>query len=426
MQLLVGVAALLAVVVGSQAQCLTNNDTQMNVTNAQAIYISGSHDFGIRLFQKLYSTALAEDRNLFYSPHSLWSALSLAYFGAEGDTLLAMEEAMGLTNLTKVDVMRAFRFIHFWQDLRKMEDGGSSQNTLRIANRLYFDKTEDVKECMKELFSNEIELLDFRKHSEDARMSINQWVEAQTADRIKDLIPAGAVDGTTRMVLANAAYFKGTWHSQFKPEKTKLGVFYSSKEQFTFVNYMTQKGAFSFGVSEDLQAHVLELPYLGEQISMFLLLPPFQDGALNTTVSKLTPQVFRNTIEMMWQVDVNVTIPKFRIEENYDMSEELADLGFKSLFDSSSANLTGFSKSGNLVLGSALHKSFLQINEEGAEAAAATALITMRTSRPAGPRKFICNHPFMYVIYDKTMHTMLFMGTFEHPKAASLSLDKKV
>ena len=90
------------------------------------------------------------------------------------------------------------------------------------------------------------------------------------------------------------------------------------------------------------------------------------------------------------------------------------------------ANLTGFSKSGNLVLGSALHKSFLEINEEGAEAAAATALITMRTSRPAHPRKFICNHPFMYVIYDKTMHTMLFMGTFEHPKAASLSLDKKV
>ncbi|XP_037088946.1 serpin B4-like [Pollicipes pollicipes] len=425
MQLLVGAAVLLAVVTGSLGQCLTSNDTAINATNAANIYISGSHNFSIRLFQKLYSGDATKERNLFYSPHSLWCALSLAYFGAEGDTQTQMEEVMGLTQLTKVDVLRAFRFIHFWEDVRKMDDT-VGKNTLRVANRLYFDKNEDVKECMKELFHNELEMLDFIGASEESRQTINSWVETQTADRIKDLIPPGAVDATTRMVLANAAYFKGTWDSQFKPDRTKPELFYSSKEEVTFVNMMKQKGQFNFGVSEELQAHILELPYQGDEISMFILLPPFMEGALDTTVSRLTPELLRQTIEFMWRVDIHVQLPKFRIEESYQMSEDLIDLGFENLFNASAANLNGFSHSGNLVLTRALHKSFLEINEEGAEAAAATALITMRTSRPSQPERFICNHPFMYVIYDKMMHTMLFMGTFEHPKAAALSLDKNV
>ena len=426
---LLSVALLLSLVSGCLSQCLTPQDSVANVTAARLDYVRGSHDFSLRLFRALYWGAETEERNLFFSPHSLWSALTLAYFGAEGETQSGMEEAMGVANLTKAEVMAAFRNITDkdipeagWQSAEPVE----SNNTLRVANRLYFDKTENVRECMKELFKGELKQLDFLTASEEARRTINSWVEVMTADRIKDLIPEGAVDARTRIVLANAAYFKGTWHSKFKPENTSLELFYSSDKDFTFVNMMAQKGQFNFVVSEELQAHVLELPYLGKNITMYVLLPPFKDGALDKTVDALTPEAFQNAIGRMYPVEIRVKVPKFRVEETYEMSEKLSELGFENLFNASVSNLRGFSDSGDLALSAAIHKSFLEINEEGATAAAATALIINRSGRPKRPRQFLCNHPFMYVIYDKGTQSMLFMGTFEHPKAASLSLDKNV
>lgn len=427
---LLSVALLLAAIPGCYMQCLTADDSGADATLARAAYVRGSHEFSIDLFRALYWGGETAERNLFFSPHSLWSALSLAYFGAEGETRTAMEEAMGLANLTKAEVMAAFRAVTDkdkpaagWQP----GDPSKSLNTLRVANRLYFDRTEPVRECMKELFDGELEQLDFVNASGAARQSINSWVEKLTADRIKDLIPEGAVDRSTRIVLANAAYFKGTWYSQFKPQDTSLDIFYPAPDaNFTFVNMMAQKGQFNYMVSEKLQAHILELPYLGKDVTMFLLLPPFKPGALDKTVELLTPELLQDAFARMYPVEVRIKVPKFRIEESYEMSERLSDLGFESLFNGSYTDLSGFSGSGNLGLSAAIHKSFLEINEEGAEAAAATALIINRSGRPKRPPQFICNHPFMYIIYDKVTQSMLFMGTFEHPSAASLSLGQKV
>ena len=414
MRLLLGVVVALAVVNGVWTQCMTNDDTAHNVTNNQAIYISGSHDFAVRLFKRLHVETEGDGRNLFFSPHSIWSALTLAFFGAEGDTHIEMAQAMGLAALNKVDVMRAFRFILFWQNFEHSEESASSSNELRVANRLYFDQGEKVKRCMKELFHNEIEMVDFKGASEEARQTINAWVETQTNERIKDLVPPGAVDGKSRMVLVNAAYFKGTWVSQFWPNQTKLVPFHSSKDEVSSVSMMQQEKPFNCAKSEALQARVLELPYLGKQISMFVLLP-FADSTLNVTVSRMTASILRNEFENMSAGTIDVQIPKFRIEEDYEVSSVLSDIGFGRLFNGSAADLSGFSKTGNIALGSALHKAFLEVNEEGTEAAAATALLDNRSSHTAEPEKFVCDRPFMYIIYDKAMHTMLFMGTFEHP-----------
>ncbi|XP_043206651.1 serpin B4-like [Amphibalanus amphitrite] len=429
MRLLLSTFVVLSVVATARSQCLSEDDSISNITIARDAYVRGAHDFSLRLFQSLYFGAETEQRNLFFSPHSLWSALTLAYIGAEGVTKEAMAEAMGVTNITKAEVVAAFRDItdkdrpaEGWQP----GDPEERPNTLRVANRLYFDRTENIRECLKELLPGELELLDFLHASEEARLSINSWVETLTADRIQDLIPSGAVDARTRIVLANAAYFKGTWLSKFKPQDTGLELFYSSDKDFTFVNMMSQKGKFNFMVSEELQAHILELPYLGKNVTMYVLLPPFVDGALDHTVQKLTPENFQSAIRRMYPVEIRLKVPKFRVEENYEMSEKLSELGFENLFNASYSDLSGFSNSGGLALDAALHKSFLEINEEGAEAAAATALIINRSGRPKRPRQFICNHPFMYVIYDKETQSMLFMGTFEHPNAASLFLGKKV
>ena len=420
MQLLLGAVVVLAVTNGGLAQCMTKDDTAINVTNSQAIYISGSHDFAVRLFKKLHEES--ESRNLFFSPHSIWSALVLAFFGAEGDTHAEMAQAMGMSTLNKVEVMRAFRFILFWQNFEGLVDSAGSSNELRVANRLYFDRGEKVKLCMKELFHNEIEMLDFRGASEEARQTINGWVEEQTADRIKDLVPPGSIDTNSRMILVNAAYFKGTWVSQFWPNQTKSAPFYSSKEDVSTVSMMQQEGTFNCGKSEALQARVLELPYLGNQISMFVLLP-FVDSALEETVSRVTPEILRGAFEYILAGTVDVHIPKFRIEEDYEVSNTLRDIGFERVFNGSTADLSGFSKSGNMALGSALHKAFLEVSEEGTEAAAATALLDNRSGHATQPEKFICDRPFMYVIYNKAMHTMLFMGTFEYPESAEEKLE---
>ncbi|XP_037089532.1 serpin B4-like [Pollicipes pollicipes] len=161
---------------------------------------------------------------------------------------------------------------------------------------------------------------------------------------------------------------------------------------------MKQKAHFNYGVSENLQPQILELPYQGEETSMLILLPPFIEGALDTTLPWLTAETLRSSVAMLWPIEIDVQIPEFRIEESYKMKEKLSDLGFDNLF-----NLNGFSDSGNLALKKALHNA-----------------------RPAEPPTFICNHPFMYVIYDHSKEIILFMGTFEHPKAVSASLDKNV
>ncbi|KAF0289019.1 Serine protease inhibitor 88Ea [Amphibalanus amphitrite] len=413
MQILLCGLVLLAAVAGGQAQCMTRDDTAINVTNNQVVYISSSHDFAVRLFQKLHPEC--QGRNLFFSPYSIWSALTLAFFGAEGDTHSEMAQAMGLTGLNKVDVMRAFRFILFWQNVElsdKIDDAG--KNELRVANRLFFDRRQKVKLCMKELFHNEIEMVDFRKASEEARQTINAWVEEQTANCIKELVPPGYVDSNSRMVLVNAAYFKGTWVSQFRPNETQLAPFHSSKEDVSMVSMMQQEGTFNCGPSEPLQAQVLELPYLGHQISMYILLP-FADSSLDVTISRLTPKILRGAFEFISPGEVNIHIPKFRVEEDYELSSVLSDLGFERLFNGSTADLSGFSKSGNMALGNALHKAFVEISEEGTEAAAATALLDNRSGHPSRTEQFICDRPFMYVIYYKPTHTMLFMGTYEHP-----------
>lgn len=424
----------------SAASCF--DDSTSAITNASLAaekYVQSSHMFAIDLLQLVFKKSDAKNRNVFFSPHSLWSSLALTYLGAAGNTRSQMARAMRLGNLSSsADMLRAYKFVHYWYQMRNAKVDNVSihdsplqaaeapleKNRFNIANRLYFDQSEQIKPCLKDILSGIIKIEDFAFHSEQARDNINRWVEERTVNKIRDLIPLGFVDSSTRMVLANAAYFKGTWLSQFDAKNTKRELFFSARDDFTFVMMMQQKSLFNYGVAEELGAHILELPYRGEEISMYILLPPFMDNALDETVKRLTPQRLKQAISYMWKVDVSVKIPKFRIEESYEVSDMLIELGFSELFDGASVNLTGFSASGNLFLTGALHKSFLQLDEEGAEAAAATALITSRTSRPLHPPEIVCNHPFLYIIRDNVLDNILFVGTFERPNSAKLFLDK--
>jgi len=253
---------------------------------------------------------------------------------------------------------------------------------------------------------------------------MNQWVEDNTNGIIKDLVPEGYVDYSTRASLVNAAYFKGQWASQFKASETKFGNFYIKRDQIRMVKFMRQKGSFNYYVSEELQAHVLELPYEGDHVSMLVILPPWKDDSLQETVRRMTPETMKGVIAEIktgyGKVEkLDVMIPKFSISGSLELLEPLEKLNVSQLFGGNS-NLTGFldqygDEKDTVSLNSAQHKSFIEVNEEGSEAAAATALLGFRSARPLFHSQFKADHPFLFLIFDKQTDTILFFGVYQHP-----------
>ena len=391
---------------------------------AQALVYSGERAFSVNLIKALFEKYENEsiEENIFISPSSIYHTLMLAYFGSLGETQQELETSLGFGNLTKSEVLKTYMFDRAYQAVRERTAGLGY--TFKHANKLYFEQDLKLNECLRLALADQIELVDFKKSPEDTRVSMNKWVEEATQGRIQDLIPQGYVDYSTRASIVNAAYFKGQWQSQFKPKDTKFGNFYITRDQIRMVKFMVQKGSFNYYVSEELQAHVLEMPYEGDHVSMVVILPPWKDDSLQETVRRMTPETLQGVMGEIqtgfYKVEkLEVLLPKFSIAGDLELLEPLSSLGINSLFGGRS-NLTGFmDQYGNaedsISLDSAKHKSFIEVNEEGSEAAAATALLGFRSARPLFHSEFKADHPFLFLIYDKQVDTILFFGVYQHP-----------
>jgi len=392
-------------------------------TTAQEVVHRGERDFAVRLVKALFArfTGKRIEDNIFISPASIYQTLMLAYFGAEGKTAQELAAGLGLTQLGRPDALKAYMMDQVYQAVRERTQGLGYE--LRQANKIYMEQSLHLNKCLQLALHNQIESTDFANSAEAARKGMNSWVEDITNDQITDLIPAGYVDSSTKAAIVNAAYFKGEWMSQFKPSDTKAGNFYVTRDEIRVVKYMHQSGAFNYYTSEELKAHIVELPYRGN-VSMIVILPPWTDQGLQETVDRLTPDTLQGVVQELQSnffkmEKLHVQLPKFSVQGQLELSEPLSRLNMSNVFGAA-ADFSGFvdrsvEKENGIKFNQAVHKAVINVNEEGSEAAAATALIGFRSARPLFPTEFKADHPFLYLIYDKPTSSILFFGVYQYP-----------
>ncbi|CAM4510248.1 unnamed protein product [Lepidochelys olivacea] len=368
--------------------------------------------FALNLFKKLSENT--NTQNLFFSPLSISSALSMVFLGAKGTTAAQMAKVLSLDETEDIHDR--------YQSLISEINKPGTNYLLRIANRLYGEKTFTflatfIDSCQK-FYHAELEQLDFSRAAEDSRKHINAWVEEKTEGKIQNLLAQGVVDSVTRLVLVNAIYFKGNWETQFNKDCTVERQFKINKNETKPVQMMFQKAKFNMSYMADFRTKILDLPYVDNETSMIILLPDeIQDNSTgleqlerDLTYEKLIEWI---NAEMDYS-EVEVFLPRFKLEQAYDLKPVLKSMGMADAFDRKKVDLSGMSASNDLVLSEVVHKSFVEVNEEGTEAAAATAAVMNLRCALIVPR-FTADHPFLFFIRHNKTGNILFYGRFCSP-----------
>uniref|UniRef100_A0A8C9US12 Serpin B6 n=1 Tax=Spermophilus dauricus TaxID=99837 RepID=A0A8C9US12_SPEDA len=361
---------------------------------------------------------LGEDssKNVFYSPISISSALAMVLMGAKGSTAVQMAQALSLNKSSSSgggDVHQGF------QSLLTEVNKTDTQYLLRTANRLFGEKSYDFlssfKDSCQNFYQAEMEELDFLNATEESRKHINIWVAKKTEDKITELLSPGSLDEITKLVLVNAIYFKGNWDKQFDKELTQERPFKVSKNEEKPVQMMFQKSTFKMTYIEEIFTKILVLPYVSEELNMIILLPD-EHIDLQTVEKELTYEKYREwtSPDLMDEEEVEVFLPRFKLQENYDLEEVLRSLGMTDAFDEARADFSGMSSRRDLHLSKVVHKSFVEVNEEGTEAAAATAAIMMMSCMRFTAR-FCADHPFLFFIQHSRTRGILFCGRVSSP-----------
>lgn len=349
-------------------------------------------------------------RNVFFSPLSISSALAMVFMGAKGNTAAQMSQALCL-NLAG-EIHQGFQSL-----LREVNKSGA-QYFLRTANRLFGEKTCDFlpafRESCQEFYEAELEELSFAEDTEACRRHINDWVTEKTEGKISEILGAGTVDPLTKLVLVNAIYFKGKWNEQFDRKYTRGMPFRFNQEKKT-VQMMFKQAKFKTGYVAEAHTQVLELPYAGQELSMVVLLP--DDSTELVMVEKaLTYEKFRDWTnpEKMTKDKVQVFLPRLKLEESYDLESFLRSLGMTDAFEEAKADFSGMSAKKNVPVSKVAHKCFVEVNEEGTEAAGATAVVRNARCSRLEPR-FCADHPFLFFIIHRNTNSILFCGRFCSP-----------
>ncbi|MBI5568371.1 MAG: serpin family protein [Desulfomonile tiedjei] len=359
----------------------------------------------------LYAKVKSQEGNLFYSPYSISSVLALTYAGARGSTATQMAQALHFEG-DRADVLRTFGSM-----MRDLDDRARKQKIqLGTANALWMAKggqlLAEYRRVAQKDFSARVAQLDFASTPDAARNEINQWVAKHTSGKITDLLAPGMVSAATKLVLTNAIYFKGKWASAFKKENTSDGPFTLPDGTEVTVPLMYQAGKFKFLEEESFQA--LELPYAGKAISMVIVLPKKKDG-LPELENSFTAQSLEKWLGGLNTTKLAAYVPRFTVSSKFRLADTLKSMGMTDAFAVPPADFSGIDGKKILAIDEVVHQAFVDVNEEGTEAAASTA-VTMLESTAMPGTEFRADHPFLFIIRDTTSKSILFVGRVLNPE----------
>jgi len=371
--------------------------------------------FTLDMYRKMSATSGGD--NIFFSPFSISTVLAMTQLGSRGNTLQQMRNVMHLSAIpSDNELAKAYSSILSTLQFK------DKNVTLNTANRMYvqnaFSILDEFKQKIVDHFKSDVSSVNFQSDAEQTRNDINNWVLEMTNNKIKDLLPEGVLDALTRVVLINAVYFKGDWLKQFKQSSTNPQPFQLNSNRQVTVQMMKMKSKFYYAENKKYDCKVLEMPYVGDRLSMFIVLPNQIEGLVDLE-SKLSVEAMETLASYMDETTVQVQFPKFKLEESYSMNDLLISLGMEDLFSIDRADLSGITGDNSLYVSSVVHKAFVEVNEQGSEAAAATGAVMNLRSMPAySNARFVADRPFIFFIRDQTTGLVLFMGSLRQPEGA--------
>jgi len=397
-------------VLKSDKERITSPDVS---TSEQASLVEGNSAFAFELYQALKG----EEGNLFYSPYSISLALAMTYAGANGDT--AQQMAATLQFMLEQDRLHpAFNWLD--AELASRGEGAEGKDgegfRLNIVNAIWGQKDyeflTDFLDVLAENYGAGLRILDFITQTEKSRITINDWISDQTEGRIKDLIPQGAIDALTRLVLTNAIYFNAAWAYPFDEGMTADGPFYLLDGGQVIVPMMKQTESFGYTAGEGYQA--VELQYDGDELSMVVLLP--EAGKFEAFEEGLQAQQVDTIISGLQLTEVALTMPQFEFDSEFSLKDTLAGMGMPIAFSPGEADFSGMTANRELFISDVVHKAFVAVDEAGTEAAAATAVVVGTTAMPEEPSvEVTIDRPFIFLIHDIETGAILFVGRVLNP-----------
>ena len=363
----------------------------------------------------LYHQLRGSEGNVFISPYSISAVLAMAYAGSRGSTEEQMAKALRFS-LAQQDLHVAFSALD--SQLMKVQERGTI--TLNVANSLWpqqdYRFLDEYLSLIRKYYGVSITPVDYKKAPEAARETINRWVEKKTEQKIKNLIQPGTLAELTRLVLVSAIHFKGRWVEEFNPARTKNDSFFISPRDSVQIPFMRQEGYFRYGERDSVR--MLELPYHGATLSMLILLPREKNGLPELERRLSAENLSRWERALTWR-EIDVVLPKFKITSTIRLDKVLSAMGMVDAFIPTRADFSGMdAKPGWLFIGAVLHQSYVDVHEEGTEAAAATAIVAPMAAPSGSPLVFRADHPFLFLIRENKNKALLFLGKVVDPTRA--------
>lgn len=363
------------------------------------------NDFSLNIYKYISNES---GDNVFISPYSMFVALAMTYEGARGDTAEQMKNILGFQQNDEVSLCSFGRIYNLLNI--------DAEYTLNTANALWTKKDypflDEYLNFIENYYMGKATDLDF-SNPEEAANIINKWVEENTGGKIDDMLSSSDINPGTVLILSNAIYFKGSWLYQFNVDDTVEKEFIKSNDETIDVPTMVSSNSdMMFNYSENDFLQILEMSYKGDDVSMVILLPKNND--LDSVKKLLNQENLTYWMDSLYSTKLDIYLPKFKYETEYNLKNTLINMGLDIPF-SFNADFSGMNGFGGLFIGKVLHKAYIDVNEEGSEAAAATTVHILETAMPGQNTVFNADHPFIYLIRHKETNTIMFMGEIQNP-----------